>query len=211
MIITYHGKQFFKVQHGETVIAINPISKDAPGVKKTTKFGSDICLVSLNLPEYNGVENATYSGKEPFVITGPGEYEIGDLYIRGFLSRVKVDGEEHINTIYTFSIDNMTLWFLGALGHVDLDKELLEQIEEVDILFASINEDAGFGPVDVQKATKLFSPKAIVPMDYDEKGKTLDAFLKEFGKEGIKAEDKITLKQKDLEGKNNEILLLYQS
>jgi len=46
MIITYHGGEFFKIISGDTTIAINPVSKDSK--IKTTHFGADIAIISLN-------------------------------------------------------------------------------------------------------------------------------------------------------------------
>ena len=210
MIVTYHGKQFVKVQHGDTILAINPISKDSKAEKKPTKFGSDMCMISLDHPDYNGVENASYGEKEPFVIQGPGEYEIGDLYIRGFLSQVKIDKKDYINTIYTFGIDNIQTWFLGSFDKPEIDKSILEYVEEVDLLFVSINEESGIGPIEAKKVIKTLSPKMVIPVDYNDK--TLKVFLKEMGQDnGKKPEDKLTIKRKDLEGKASDIFLLKKS
>src|SRR3989344_8406686 len=84
MIISYHGMDFFKVSFGDTTIAVNPISKDSKF--KSTKFGSDITLVSLNSPEHNGVDITSRGEKESFLIKGPGEYEVSGVFIKGFLS-----------------------------------------------------------------------------------------------------------------------------
>jgi hypothetical protein len=43
-------------------------------------------------------------------------------------------------------------------------------------------------------------------MNYDEK--TLKAFLKEAGQDGVKSIEKLTIKKKDLEGKEGEIVVL---
>ena len=67
MIVTYYGKQFFKVQLGDTVLAFNPISKDSK--LKAARFGADVVLTSLNHADFNGVESVTYGEKTPFVIS----------------------------------------------------------------------------------------------------------------------------------------------
>jgi hypothetical protein len=67
MIITYLGVEFFKVQFGDITIAFNPISKESKF--KSTRFFADIALVSLNSKETNGVENLSYNGKDPFVVS----------------------------------------------------------------------------------------------------------------------------------------------
>jgi len=74
MIITYHGVDFFKVSFGDTVLAVNPISKDSK--IKAVRFGSDITLISLNSPEHNGADVTSRGEKESFLISGPGEYEV---------------------------------------------------------------------------------------------------------------------------------------
>ncbi|TSC70675.1 MAG: Zn-dependent hydrolase of the metallo-beta-lactamase superfamily, partial [Parcubacteria group bacterium Gr01-1014_46] len=110
MIITYHGADFFKVSFGDTTIAVNPISKDSK--LKSTKFGSDITLVSLNSPDHNGVDVTSRGEKESFVIQGPGEYEVSGVFIKGFLSKSVYGGSERINTIYTVHLEGMNLCFL---------------------------------------------------------------------------------------------------
>ena len=96
MIITYHGEDFFKVQFSDTILAINPVSKDS--AVKSSRFGADIALISTNDAEHNGVDAVSRTDKAPFVISGPGEYEVSGIFIKGFLSRT-TDGR--INTIYT--------------------------------------------------------------------------------------------------------------
>jgi hypothetical protein len=58
-----------------------------------------------------------------------------------------------------------------------------------------------------------FSPKLIIPTHYGEVGISgaLKTFLKEAGEEGVKAVDKLTLKKKDLEGKEGEVVVLESS
>ena len=52
MIITHHGKQFFKLQTGDRVIALNPIAKDSkfktsgflPALKIASSGGYKYCF-----------------------------------------------------------------------------------------------------------------------------------------------------------------------
>ena len=62
MIITHHGKQFFKLQTGDFVIALNPISKESKF--KTNGFGANIALISTDYVDYNGAELVDYAGKK---------------------------------------------------------------------------------------------------------------------------------------------------
>lgn len=208
MIITYHGADFFKVSFGDTTIAVNPISKDSE--IKSTKFGSDITLISLNSPEHNGADVTSRGDKESFLIKGPGEYEVSGVFIKGFLSKSTYGSEERINTIYTVSLEGISLGFLGALSEKDLSAEAKEALEGIDILFVPIGGDNVLDAATGHKLAVQFEPKLIIPSHFDNVGdkNALKTFLKESGSEDIKPVDKLTIKRKDLEGMEGDVLVL---
>ena len=205
MIITYFGKQFFKVQQGDTVLAFNPVSKSSKsGIN--AHFGADIALSTTNHGDYNGLEQLSHGERVPFAITGPGDYEVKEIFIKGVLSDALVDDKQYINTVYILTVDNINIVFLGALKDGEMSKESHEAIGTPDILFVPVG---GKGLLDGKSATKLASalePKMIIPMDYDPA--SLKVFLKETGEEKAEVVDKLTLKSKDLEGKEGEVIVL---
>jgi len=204
MVITYHGGQCFKVSFGSTTLAFDPIAKQAklPAVK----FGSDVAFVSLNHPNFNGIENVAHGTKQPFVVAGPGEYEIGEVTARGFGVPTTYDKVQRFNTLYQVRLEGISLLFLGALGTPEIDSKILSEFGDVDILFIPIG---GADVLEVPQAAKLaakLEAKLIIPMHYD-KG-ALTAFLKEMGAEGTKATDKLTIKKKDVEIMEGEVVVL---
>ncbi len=203
MVISYLGGQCFKITQGDLTLAFNPPSKDSS--LKASKFGSDIVLISQNHEDFNGIENASFGDREPFVISGPGEYEVKGVAVRGFGSETSYGGAKSINTIYSVSLDGMNLCFLGSLGTSDLPSAAKQELDDIDILFLPIGDN---GALDYEKANAVavqLEPKAIVPMQYD--ATALKAFLKEAG-EDVKPVEKLTVKRKDLEGKEGEIIVL---
>ena len=114
MVITYHGGESFKVTFGDTTVAINPISKESK--LSGARFGADIAIVSLNDKDFNGVEQVTHGDRKPFLISGPGEYEIKKVFIKGFQSVSEYGGSERINTVYSIMLEGMNLVVLGALS-----------------------------------------------------------------------------------------------
>ena len=205
MIITYFGKQFFKIQQGEMVLAFNPVSK-ASKLGASAKFGADIAFVTTNHADYNGVEQLSHGDRTPFVISGPGDYEVKQIFVKGSMSGVELEDKKYINTVYSLAVDSINLVFLGALGDAELEKETRESIGDPDILFVPVGNK---GMLDTKRAAKVASslePKMIIPMDYD--AGTLKAFLKEMGDEKAETVDKLTLKRKDLEGKEGEVIVL---
>jgi L-ascorbate metabolism protein UlaG (beta-lactamase superfamily) len=203
MIITYLGGESFKVQFGDTTLAFNPVSKDSK--LTSSRFGADVALITTNHPDFNGVDQVSHGEKKPFAITGPGEYETKGIFIKGFLSQSKYGKENHINTIYMVALEGMNLCFLGALSNTNLTNETTEALGEIDILFVPIGGGEILGPSDAYKFAVSLEPRIIIPMHYDDA--TLKAFIKEGG-EKIDPVDKLTLKKKDLEGKEGDIVVL---
>ena len=204
MIITYFGKQFIKVQLGDTVLAINPIAKNSK--LKSSRFGADIAMVSLNHPDFNGIEQVTNGSKEPFVISGPGEYEINGIPIRGFSTESQYEKEQKINTIYTVELENTVLCFLGSLHSSDLADKIMGEIGGIDILFTPIGGGDVLTPNEAHKLATKLEASVIIPLDSQES--LLKDFLKESGEEKIVPIDKLTIKRKDIEGKDGEIVVL---
>lgn len=210
MIITHYGRQHFKLQVGDLTVAVNPVSKDGRG--KVAKYGADITLITTNHPDYNGAEQTEHGGKVPFVIKGAGEYEVQDIFIKGFSTVTKLmDGKkekEYQNTSYVFTIDGMRVTFLGALS-VMLAPEHKEIIDETDILLVPVGEDRFLlNSYDAHKLAVALEPKLVIPMDYNEQ--SLPVYLKEAGAEKVEPVEKLTIKKKDIEGKLGEVVLFHE-
>jgi len=207
MIINFLGGEFIKIQFGDTILAFNPISKDSE--LKTSKFGADIVLCSLNHPDFNGVDQVTFGEKKPFVVVGPGEYEIKGVFIKGLASESGYDGEKRINTIYSVTLEGMNICFLGAISAGELPKDADEAIDDVDILFVPIGGAGVLDPMTAYKLSVSIGPKIMIPIHYGDIGgkDSLKAFLKEAG-ENPKPETKLTLKKKDLDGKEADVVVL---
>src|SRR3989338_1192276 len=213
MIISYQGVQSFKVQFGDTILAFDPVSKKSKF--KANNFGADIALISLNHPDMNGVDQVNRGEKQAFIINGPGEYEIQGVFIKGLFSSSGYPSnssgqvtEQKINTIYTVNFENMNLCFLGALGNTEIPSETKAGIDDIDILFVPVGGNGTLNAAEAYKFAVSLEPSIIIPMDFDEK--SLKTFLKEGGDEGLKPIEKLTIKKKDLEGKEGEIIVLSE-
>lgn len=215
MVITHHGGQCFKVTFGELTLVFDPISKGS--ALPAVRFGADIALVSRNHPDMNGVEEVAYGDKKPFAVTGPGEYERQGVVVQGFLSssnyptspQKATKGErsesEYINTIYSVQLEDMTLVHLGALADTELSHEARESIDDIDVLFVPVGGDGTLSPAKAHELAVSLEPKIIVPMHWN--AKSLDAFLKAAGN-GSEKVDKLTLKKKDLAGRDGSIIVI---
>ncbi|MEY4602522.1 MAG: hypothetical protein RL292_463 [Candidatus Parcubacteria bacterium] len=212
MIITYHGVDFIKVQFGDTVLAVNPVSKDSK--IKSSRFGADITLISSKDAEHNGADVTSRGDKASFVIDGPGEYEVSGIFIKGFLSKTQyAENADHINTIYTVAMEGMNLCFLGAFSEDAIPATAKGANESIDILFVPIGGEGVLAPALAQKIAVQFEPRMIIPTHWEGVGgkDALKIFLKEAGAEGVKPVDKLTIKRKDIEAKESEVVVLASS
>lgn len=202
MVITHHGGQCFKVTFGSTTLAFNPISKKSK--LAPVKFGSDVAFVSLWHADFNGVAEASHSSKQPFLIAGPGEYEVGDVTARGWGVKTIYNKEEYFNTVYQVRLEEMNMVFLGSLSNPEIDSKILSELGDIDILFVPIGGDE---VLEVPQAAKLalkLEAKLVIPMHYD--ANALKAFLKETGSEDQKPVDKLTIKKREVTQMEGEVV-----
>lgn len=206
MVITFHDGQCFKVTHGDTTLVFDPVSKQSKQFT-AVKFGADIAIVSMRHPDFNGVEEVTYGNKDPFIINGPGEYEVGDITVRGFGIATEYDNATRYTTVYQVVMDGMTLVFLGALSSPSqLDSKILGELGAIDILFLPIGGGDVLEVPDASKLAVKLEAKCVIPMHYDTHA--IQAFVEEESAEGVAPVDKITLKKKDVAEMTGKIVRL---
>lgn len=211
MIITYHGKQLVKLQVGDMVCAINPYKG---GKDKAPKFGADIVLSSIPNDEYGAIENMSYGTKVPFSVDGAGEFEVGGVYIKGVATNIgkeELSKGDVVNTAFSLYIDGINVCHLGAHDSKELSSNVKETLGEIDILFVPIGGD---DTVDASTAAKLatsLEARVVIPvgMSDDKKGaESIKQFVKEFGKEKVESVAKLTVKKKDVDAKEGDVVVL---
>ncbi len=208
MIITYHSGGFIKITSGDTTIALNPISKESK--LKETKFGADLAFISINHEDCNGVDSVTRSGKDIFVIDGPGEYEANGIFAKGIQTEskygLKDNDDSRINTIYSLHLEDVHLMHLGAISNEKLTGKMLDGIDNVDILFVPIGGDGMIDAAVANKIANSLEAKMVVPIFYNDA--SLETFLKEASAEGTKPVEKLVIKKKDIGEKTGEVVIL---
>ena len=211
MILTFHEGACVRASAGDTTLVFGPVSKGSKNFKPTN-FGADIAFISCNHPDMNGAEEAGRGDKQPFIVKkadclalAEGEYEIREITAAGFASGSKWGNEPRTDTIYSVHFDGMSLLYLGALGETDLPKEVLE-MDAPDILITPVGGEGALNAAEAQKLAVKLEAKLIIPILYD--SKSLKQFLKEAGQESTKPVEKLTLKPRDLVGKQGEAVVL---
>jgi len=205
MVISYNGGQSFKVSFGDTTLAFNPASKTSK-LSDPVKYGADAAFVSFWHKDFNGTDQVAHGTKQPFVVDTPGEFEIGSVVARGFGVKTTYDKIEGYNTIFQVRLEDMNMVFLGALNDPEIDPKILSELGDIDILFLPIG---GGDVLEVPQASKLgvkLEAKLVIPMHYEKA--SLDTFLKEESKDGLKPVDKLTIKRSGVAVMEGEVVVL---
>ncbi len=207
MVISYFGNRFLKFQYGDTVIGVNPPAKGNSFASSVSTFGADIALSSSSDPLAAGASTLSYGDRVPFVVDGPGSYEVKNIFVSGgYMGDVKNRRENS----YTFSLEGMSVAVLGLAATTDIPSETREMISNHDILVVPITADGALSPRDAAKLALSLEPLIIIPVLYGENPKSdaLKTFMKEVGEENPETVDKLTLKRKDLEGKDAAVIII---
>ena len=106
------------------------------------------------------------------------------------------------------NVEGMNICFLGDLADADLSSNVIEELEDIDLLFVPVGGGGVLDPNTGYKLAVKLEPSLIIPMHYD--AESLKKFIKEAGEDKADAIDKLVIKKKDLEGKEGEIVVLKE-
>jgi len=204
--IWWHGQSCFKIKGKNANVVLDPYDPDFTGFRPLKLEANIVCLTHDH-KDHNNVEavKGMEEGKEPFVISGPGEYEILGVNIEGIPSfhDEKEGSERGTNTIYRITIEDVDIVHLGDLGQKKLTQEQMEKLSSCDVLLIPVG---GIYTIDAKDAPDIIAqlePKIVIPMHYKVEGskidlEPLDKFLSTMGKEKQEPQPKLSVSQERL-------------
>ena len=183
MEITWYGHSCFRLaERSMASVVTDPFDAKATGYEPL-KLKADIVTVSYDTPEYNHLD-AVKGGPHP--ITGPGEFEIGGVFITGIQTNgVKHTEGELRNTLYVFDYNGLTVAHLGVINRVPSQAEV-EALGPVHVALVPVGDAASLNAAKAAEVISLLEPKIVIPMQYATAASTikldpLNKFLKEMG------------------------------
>lgn len=184
MEINWYGHSCFRLtERGMATVVTDPYDSREIGYEPL-KLKADIVTVSHQSPGHNFI--SAVKG-DPRIITGPGEFEIGGVFITGVATsgRVKHNEEELRNTLYFFDYNGLTIAHLGDMTRVPTQAEV-ESLGSVNIALLPVGGGGGLNASKAAEVVSLLEPNIVIPMHYatpaaSAKLDTLNKFLKEMG------------------------------
>lgn len=184
MEIVWYGMSCFRLtERGLASVVTDPYDHNATGLDPI-KLKADIVTVSHDAPGHNYA--GAVKGKS-HVITGPGEFEIGGVFITGVQTNgvSKRADDEPRNTLYVFDYEGINVVHLGDLRRVPTQSEV-EALGSVQIALVPVGGGGGLTPAKAIEVISLLEPGIVIPMHYSLPGSSvklspLSKFLKEMG------------------------------
>ncbi|MBI4037961.1 MBL fold metallo-hydrolase [Candidatus Curtissbacteria bacterium] len=215
--IWWYGQACFRIKGKSASVVVDPYDSNFTGLPKLKLEGDVVCVTHQHEDHNNVTSVKSAEGKEPFVISGPGEYETSGVNIVGVPSfhDDKEGAERGKNTIYNISIDDVDIVHLGDLGQKALSQAQLEILSNCDILLIPVGGVFTISGKDAPDIIAELEPKIIVPMHYKVEGlkfplEEVSAFLTAMGKEKAEALPKLSVSRERLPEEREVVLLERQ-
>jgi len=215
MKIIWHGQSLFEIvtgtkENGEVNIIIDPF--DGKLGLKVPKMKADILLTTHQHYDHCNVKDV---GGNPFLIEGPGEYEVKGVHIKGIPAfHDNSSGEERGQvTLYTIEAEEIKICHLSDIGQKELTDQQMEEIGEVNILMIPVGSVYTIDAKGASDIINQIEPQIVIPMHYKitglkEKLEGIDKFLKVMGTKEPECLNKLSLRRKDLSEDATKIIIL---
>ncbi len=208
MEINWLGRSCFRIKGKQATIITDPFSIET-GLN-FSRMTADIISLSHIKPEEAGLEKI---GGEPYIVHGPGEYEVRNVLIIGLAcyqdeARGSLRGK---NTAYVFDTEELSICHLGSLGHMLTDAQI-ETIGNVDILFVPAGGNVTMTAAQASRLIRTIEPKIVIPMLYKTQAtglefEPIDKFLNETGAQNINSQPKLNITKNSLPISTQVVLL----
>ena len=214
MEIIWYGHSCFRLtERSMATVVCDPFNSDEVGYEPL-KLKADIVTTSHDAPGHNylnAVKGYTHA------ITGPGEFEIGGVFITG----VQTDGhgkkaaeDKPRNTLYVFDYMGITVAHLGDLRSVPTQAEI-EALGNVHIALVPVGGGTGLNAAKAAEVVSLLEPNIVVPMHFHTPAtkvplEHLDKFMKEMGLHEAETMPTLKITKSALPAETKVIVLDYQ-
>jgi L-ascorbate metabolism protein UlaG (beta-lactamase superfamily) len=211
MEITWYGHSCFRLTERNFVTVVtDPYDSKFAGYE-ALKLKAEIVTVSHDAPGHNysdAVKGSTH------VLTGPGEFEIGGVFITAVQTDGRKSKDKIRNTVYVFDYDGITVAHLGDLQQIPTQSEI-ELLGTVNVALVPVGGGNSLNAAKAAEIVSMLEPNLVIPMHYatpDSKIKLddLNKFIKEMGLSKPEAQPSLKVSRTSLPSETHVVVLEYQ-
>jgi L-ascorbate metabolism protein UlaG (beta-lactamase superfamily) len=212
MEITWYGHSCFRItERGMATVVTDPYDPEEVGYDPG-KLKAEIVTISCDKPAHNFL--STIRGKA-FEITGPGEYEVGGVFVTGVYingSSKKKNAEGVRNTVFVIDYNGMKIAHLGELNSVPNQTEV-EGLGEIHVALVPVGGTTSLNAAKAAEVISLLEPRIVIPMHYEmSKSKIelepLSKFLKEMGLNTVETQESFKLTNANVLPEETRVMVL---
>jgi L-ascorbate metabolism protein UlaG (beta-lactamase superfamily) len=219
MDITWYGHSCFRLtERNYATVVTDPFDNKSIGYD-ALKLRSDIVTVSHDAPGHSNTDAVKGTSH---VIDGPGEFEIGGVFITGVQTEGGGSGKKKSkdqeasprNTIYVFDYDGITVAHLGDLKQT-LTQSEIESLGTVNVILVPVGGGGGLNAAKAAEIISMIEPNLVIPMHYATPATklSLDAlnkFVKEMGLSKTETQPSLKVTRSSLPNETHVVVLDYQ-
>ena len=212
MEITWYGHSCFRLTERKmATVVTDPYDHRVVGYDPLNLRG-DIVSVSHDAPGHDYVSAVK---PKPRVIRGPGEFEIGGVFITAIQTNgQKRDKSEKRNILCVFDYNGVTVAHLGDIRHVPTQAQV-EALGTVNIALVPVGGVNGLNAAKAAEVVSLLEPGIVIPMHYSTpeckiKLDSLEKFVKEMGLSSIVPESTLKITPSAIPTETKVVVLEYK-
>lgn len=180
MDLSWYGLSCFRLTERNHATVVTDPYHEQIGLPPL-KLKADVLTISHDAPGHNC--HTAVSGYE-HALTGPGEYEIGGVFINAVAGPLKNKTEKR-NIIFVFDYKGLTIAHLGDTSRVPSQSQV-DALGQINVLLLPVGGGNTLNAAQAAEVVSLLEPNIVVPMHYALEGlnlelDSLDRFLKEVG------------------------------
>ncbi|MBN2502459.1 MAG: MBL fold metallo-hydrolase [Anaerolineales bacterium] len=212
MEITWYGHACFRITERSMATVVTDPYNEAKIGYDALKLKADIVTVSHDDPGHNHAEAVKGNS---WTITGPGEYEIGGVFLTAVQTGNKRSKKENgRNMAYVFDYDGVTVAHLGNMNSVPTRTEV-DALGTVDVALVPVGGGTSLNAAKAAEVISLIEPGIVVPMYYSTpvakvKLNSLSQFLKEMGLgKNVETEPSLKVTKSSIPDETRVVVLSY--
>jgi L-ascorbate metabolism protein UlaG (beta-lactamase superfamily) len=209
MEISWYGLSCFRfTERGFATIVTDPYG-DTLGLPPL-KLKADVVSISHDASGHNYVEAVKGNAH---TLIGPGEYEIGNVFIIAIATDQEKD--DSTNVLYLFDYEGLTIAHLGDMRKVPTQAQI-EALEQVHVLLVPVGGGNSLNAAQASEIVSMLEPNIVIPMHYQVDGlevelDSVERFLKEMGITEVKTENSLKISASNLPEETQVVLLTPRS
>jgi len=177
-------------------------------------LSADIITVSHDAPGHNYTRIIRKRKSQQHIFTGPGEYEIGEVFITGIRTNHKVKEDQPPNVMFIFDYNGILIAHLGNLKKVPSQSDIKLIASDIHVALVPVGGGSSLTASKAVEVIRILEPSYAIPMYYHtEQSKLeldpLDNFIKEMGLDKVEPRPDLSITSTRSSSETNVVVLDY--